>query len=161
MLVKDANDLLSGIVGGGDVLALNGVDEFGPMAFQKVKEAGRIGSLGDELLSLCKHLEIAPSSGAFGTSVKDVNDFLSENLHFGMSLGIRGAVDFSDALGEFLESVKDTLVVNGFGKDPRDDATVVDAHISDDDPGMVSLVPQSEEKGIGAVFVVVGIDFDV
>ena len=43
VLVQDANDLLGGIVGGGDVLTLDSVDELGPMAFQKVRGRQHLG----------------------------------------------------------------------------------------------------------------------
>lgn len=55
MPIEDADDLLSSIVGGWDMMALDGVDEFRVMMFQEVEETGGIGGSNDELFSLIKY----------------------------------------------------------------------------------------------------------
>ena len=102
MLAEDTNDLLGSIVGGGDVLAFNGVNQSGPVTFQESEDGFGLWGLVDKYLSLGQDLVVAALGGAFGSGLEDVVDFLSEGFHFRMGLGVICAIYRFEVFVEFL-----------------------------------------------------------
>ena len=142
--------MFGGIVRSGDVTAFDGIDQQGPMAFQEVKERCGVRPLRHESLPLSQHLVVAPLGRAFGARAEDAGDLVLESRHIRVAFGIVRAVDFFEALVNYLQGVEDALVVDGLGEDLGDDISVVNAHVGDDDTGVIAFCAQGQEEGAGS-----------
>ncbi len=58
--------------------------------------------------------------GAFGFGPENLPDSLAEGFDFRLGLDITPAIDFAAQCTDILQSVKDTLVMNGLGKNLGD-----------------------------------------
>jgi hypothetical protein len=131
VLGEDADHLLSGVVGGGDVMTFDGVDQVGPVAFQEVKDEGSVGHVSDEGLTSSQHPVIASLSRALGRGIEDMINLLPERIDLWVAVSVIRAVRFLEALVDLLQGVEDTLVVDRLWEDGDHDISVVDTHIGD------------------------------
>jgi hypothetical protein len=88
MLVKTSDDHLDGVVGLGNELTLDGIDQLGPMALQEIENDNCFGLVLDKLLPQRRDLVIALLSSPLGFGLKNGDDVLSELLHLRLGLGI-------------------------------------------------------------------------
>jgi hypothetical protein len=72
VLGEVADDLLSGVVGGGDEVAINGINQAGPVTLQKGEGGFDVWGLGDESVPLGQDLLITPLGGPFGVGLENL-----------------------------------------------------------------------------------------
>ena len=118
VLVETPDDEFDGVVGSGDGVIANAVDQFGPVAFEEVKDdTGLIEGL-DVLVAQRQHrcTTFCGLGRRFG--VKDTIDLLFEPFSGRIVFGIIRSIDIFDVFLEILQSMKDAQMMESLREDP-------------------------------------------
>lgn len=142
MLVKAADDQFGGVVGARDGLALNTVNQFGPMTFQEEKDGFGLWYLSEVLLSLVKQGQVALVGCAPGAGLENAANGLLEGHGLGMGFPVVGAIELLEASLQRLQGMKDTVVVDGGRKESGHQGVVLRPQVSDNDSGSVAFGSQ-------------------
>ncbi len=95
VLVKATNNQFDGIVGLGNEVAFDGIDQFRPVSLQEIKDGGSFRLLSPIFLTQSQDLFVAFLGGAFGFGPENLNAGRAEGLDLGLAVSIPPALDFA------------------------------------------------------------------
>ena len=139
MLIESPDDQLHRIVGSGNQVAFDAVDQLRPMALQRAEHPRQFRLLSDPCLPLGHEAIISPLSRAFGARLQGPIEAVAQGNQPLVVAQLIPAIDLSQLPMQSLHRMEQTFVVLGLRENLGDHRGIVSAQVGDHDPRMIPL----------------------
>ena len=139
---------------------LNGIDEFRKVAFEAIEHTGNRGCLGHIGFAQGHQVRKTLAHGLLRLRVEQLGDRVVQGHALRGLFKIMPPVDLGQVREGLLQRMKNTFVMDGAGKDVRQDAPIGGIEIGHDDAWANSFGLEFEQDEARCFIIVFGIEFE-